>query len=216
VRHALGGTTCRVLEEGEDRGELRVLVPGLHNLRNALGASAAARHLGVDWDAIRRGLEGFSGVSRRFQRLGEFGGVALVDDYAHHPTEIDVTLAATRNVYPGRRVIAVFQPHLYSRTRDFMAAFGESLAAADRVFVSDVYPAREEPIEGITGERVAEAVERARDGDDPRVSWLPTLDDIGEAIVTEVRPGDVVVTMGAGSIETLAPVLAKALESRDG
>jgi len=193
------GVRARVFERGVDRGEVALGVPGLHNLRNALGAAAAARALGVEWPAIREGLARFRGVQRRFQRLGVARGVEVVDDYAHHPTEIREVLRAARTAVPeGGRLVALFQPHLYSRTRDFAAEFGAELAAADLAFVTDVYPARERPIQGVTGERVVEAG-RAVGGE---VRYHPDLATLGAAVVPLLRAGDLCITLGAGSIET--------------
>lgn len=203
-----GGTRFRIVEDGRDRGTATLSIPGLHNLRNALAAAGVARHLGADWDRIRTAWAEFRGVGRRFQRLGEIQGVALVDDYAHHPTEIAATLEAVRGAYPGRRVVAVFQPHLYSRTRDFALQFGEALARADEVWVTDVFPAREDPIPGVDGGVVARAATRAG----ARVTEHPELTGLAAALAAAVRPGDVVVTLGAGSIESVAPELKSILE----
>lgn len=202
------GTCFRIMEDGYDRGRACLPVPGLHNLRNALAAAAVTRFLGGDWDAIRTGWAAFTGVGRRFQRLGEFGGVLLVDDYAHHPTEIRATLEATRAAYPGRRVVAVFQPHLYTRTRDFALEFGQALAVADHVWVTDVFPAREEPIPGVDGGVVARAAGRAG----AEVTEHPALDGLAAAVAESVQPGDVVLTLGAGSIERVGPELRALLE----
>jgi len=202
------GIRCRILEDGSDRGTATLSLPGLHNLRNALAAAAVARHLGCSWDDIRAGWAAFQGVGRRFQRLGEAQGVAIVDDYAHHPTEIAATLEAIRSAFPGRRILAVFQPHLYSRTRDFALQFGESLAGADEVWVTDVFPAREEPIPGVDGGVVARAAVRAG----ARVTEHPALDGLARSLAAAVAPGDVVVTLGAGSIESVGPELKSILE----
>ena len=202
------GTCFRVMEDGHDRGTACLPLPGLHNLRNALAAAAVARHLGCGWEHIRSGWAAFRGVGRRFQRLGEFQGVLVVDDYAHHPTEIAATLDATRAAYPGRRVVAVFQPHLYSRTRDFAGEFGRALALADHVWVTDVFPAREEPIPGVDGGLIARCATRAG----ARVTEHPSLDGLARAVVEASRPGDVVVTLGAGSIERVAPELKALLQ----
>ena len=206
--HPGGGTLFRVMEAGVDRGEAHVSLPGRHNLLNALAAAAVARTLGGEWDAIRRGWASFPGVARRFQRLGEVAGVAVVDDYAHHPTEIAAILGAVRDAYPGRRLIAVFQPHLYTRTRDFALEFGEALAAADQVWVTDVFPAREAPIPGVDGGVVARAVQRQGG----RVREHPALDGLAEALAEATEAGDVVVTLGAGSIERVGPELKRVLE----
>jgi UDP-N-acetylmuramate--alanine ligase len=198
------GVRARIRERGADRGTLRLGVPGLHNLRNALGAAAAARTLGAEWDAIRGALEGFGGVRRRFETLGEARGIRVVDDYAHHPTELRAALETARKAFAGRRLVAVFQPHLYTRTRDFASGFGAALALADRVWVTDVYPAREAPIPGVDGELVAR---RAREAGAGEVRFHGELGTLAGALAEELEEGDVCLTMGAGSIETLGPAL---------
>jgi UDP-N-acetylmuramate--alanine ligase len=192
------GSRFRVEEHGEPLGELVLQVPGLHNVRNALGALAAARAAGADVDAARRALGAFEGVDRRFQELGRAGDIAVVDDYAHHPTEIVAALAAARGAYPGRRIVAVFQPHLYTRTRDFAPEFGRALASADVVWVADVYPAREAPIPGVSGELVARA---ARAAGGAEVHYHADLASLAEAVAEGLRPGDVCITLGAGNID---------------
>ncbi len=211
VRSSHAGTSCRVMEDGADAGPLALGVPGLHNLRNALGAAAAARYLGAEWSAIGDGLAAYRGVARRFQGLGEAGGVVVVDDYAHHPTEIRATLSALRTIHAERRLVAVFQPHLYSRTRDFHREFGAALAEADVVWVTDVFPAREQPIPGITGELIVTA---ARDAGAEQVQYQREFAGLTGAVAGSLRPGDVVVTLGAGSIEEVGPaVLTRLRES---
>ena len=189
-----------VVERGTPQGEVSLGPPGIHNVRNALGAAAAARFLGVDWDQIREGLKRFRGVGRRFQVLGAENGITVVDDYAHHPTEIRATLLAARTRFPGRRIVAVFQPHLYSRTRDFSTEFGKALAEADEVWVSEVYPAREAPIPGVSGVLVAQAT---LDAGAEHVFFHPNLSEFAPALLGSLRPGDVCITLGAGSIEFL-------------
>jgi UDP-N-acetylmuramate--alanine ligase len=201
-------TRCTVVEEGRRVGALVLPKGGRHSLLNALGASGAARALDVRWSTILDALADFTGVARRFERLGEGSGVSVVDDYAHHPTEIRVTLETARAVFEGARVVAAFQPHLYSRTRDFTAAFGEALAIADVVWVTDVFPAREAPIPGVTGASVAEAAERAGAGEVHYHADLATLPD---ALAHALRPGDVLITLGAGSIETVGQDLLERL-----
>ncbi len=203
------GTTCRIFEEGQDRGQLTLPLGGVHNLRNALAGAAAARHLGADWDAIKRGTASFSGVGRRFERLGEAGGVLIVDDYAHHPTEIASTLSAATATFSDRRLVVAFQPHLFSRTRDFSREFGASLIAADVIVVTDVFPAREAPIEGVTGEIVVDAA-RSAGADDVR--YVPDVTDLAEALSNILRPGDVLFTLGAGSIESVGAAVLSRLE----
>jgi UDP-N-acetylmuramate--alanine ligase len=193
-------TRCTVVEEGRRVGALVLRKGGRHSLLNALAASGVARALGVSWSVILEALVDFSGVARRFERLGEAAGVSVIDDYAHHPTEIRVTLETARSVFAGARIVAAFQPHLYTRTRDFMAAFGDALALADVVWVTDVFPAREAPIPGVTGERVVEAARRAGAMD---VRYHPDLTTLPGALADALRPGDVLITLGAGSIETV-------------
>jgi UDP-N-acetylmuramate--alanine ligase len=203
------GTTCEVYEDGEYAGTLRLAVTGIHNLRNALGAAAAARALGVGWEDIRGGLAAFRGVGRRFERLGSRCGVEVVDDYAHHPTEIRATLSAARAAFPGARLVAAFQPHLFTRTRDFRAELGASLAHADAVWVTDVFPAREEPIPGVTGALVADA---ARAAGAEEVRYVPSLEDLPAALADHLRQGDVLVTLGAGSVERVGGEVLRRLE----
>ncbi|GMR13048.1 MAG: UDP-N-acetylmuramate--L-alanine ligase [Gemmatimonadota bacterium] len=202
IRSGSDGTRFRVVEDGREAGELLLMAPGLHNLRNALGAAAAARYFGVEWRQIRDCLASYAGVGRRFERLGAEDGVDIVDDYAHHPTEIESALAATRELFPDRRLVAVFQPHLYSRTRDFAAEFGRALGAADVAFVTDIFPAREEPIPGVTGELVATAVDTSSGTE---VHYHPILGPLPEVLSSFLKRGDVLLTLGAGSIEEVGP-----------
>ncbi len=211
LRSEDGCTRFEVLEGGSPQGELAVWVPGEHNVRNALGAASAARFLGVGWKEIRLGLDAFHGVGRRFQLLGEADGVTVVDDYAHHPTEIRATLQAARSRFPGRRLVVAFQPHLYTRTRDFSEEFGRALALADEVWVTEVYPAREEPIPGVTGVLVAQAALQAGA---PHVFFESGLRQLPMAMVASLLPGDVCMTMGAGSIEFVGGDLLTALRKR--
>ena len=213
VRPQGEGTRFEVLEDGESRGEIELCVPGHHNVRNGLGAALASRMLGVDWEFIKDALHAFQGVGRRFQLLGEVGGVTVVDDYAHHPTEIRSTLDAARSRFQGRRLVAVFQPHLYSRTRDFSTQFGEALAGADEVWVTDIYPAREEPIPGVSGLLVVQA---ALEAGATRVFFHPELSELPEVLVPDLQPGDVCFTLGAGSIEFLGEDLLGALRGDQG
>jgi len=200
-------TRFRAVRDGDDLGEYRITVPGSHNVRNALATLAVALHVGAAPTAVRRGLEQFGGVDRRFQHLGEARGVVVVNDYAHHPTEVEVTIAAARQRFPGRRVVAVFQPHLYSRTRELWRAFGATLAAADAAWITDVFPARETPIEGVTGKLVADAASAA--GGD--VIYRPDVRGIAGALAGWLERGDVCVLMGAGDIDEQARALVTRL-----
>jgi UDP-N-acetylmuramate--alanine ligase len=210
VRQSAGETAARVTFPGGETLNVRLQVPGLHNLRNAVGALAAALHFEpCRAEAGLEALAAFTGVGRRFERLGEFGGVEIVDDYAHHPSELVATLAAARQAFPGRRLVAVFQPHLFSRTAAHGAAMGEALAAADLVIVTEIYPAREQPIPGVSGRQVADAAERAGaatvfEADRPAV---------GRRVLGLIRPGDVVLTLGAGDITRVGPELVQWLRA---
>ncbi len=202
-----GGSRFSVRFDGETLGDLVLRVPGEHNVRNALAAIASGLALGVSLDAMRSGLEAFGGVERRFQRLGEARGVTVVDDYAHHPTEIEATLQAARAAYPGRRLVAAFQPHLFTRTRDFAAAFGRALAGADAIFLTEIYPAREQPIAGVT----ADLIDVAARGEGGTMSWRGERSALADALAVAVRPGDVVLTIGAGDITRTGPELLRRL-----
>ena len=195
-----GGARFTVRERGKVLGTARLKAPGVHNVRNALAAVAVARRFGVEWATIARGVAEYAGIDRRFERVGEAGGVLFVDDYAHHPTELEATLRAARAAHPDRRLVAVFQPHLYSRTRDFAPEFGSALALADVAFLTDVYAAREKPIAGVTGEMIAAPAREA--GVDLR--YVPERDEIVEAVASELRPGDFCLTMGAGNLDEAA------------
>jgi UDP-N-acetylmuramate--alanine ligase len=202
-------TEATVLWRGGRVLPVRLRVPGVHNLRNAVAALSAVDAIGGDVVRAAEALAEFGGVGRRFERLGEHGGVAVVDDYAHHPSELVATLAAARQAYPGRRLVAVFQPHLYSRTAAHGQAMGEALAAADLVVVTEVYAAREQPVPGVSGRQVADAARRA--GADAR--FEPTRADVGRHVFEALTPGDVVLTLGAGDITRVGPELVRWLSA---
>ncbi len=187
--------------DGTDLVEVRLAVPGSHNVANAALAAVAAHEAGADLDAAARALERFAGVTRRFEFRGEIGGVRFVDDYAHLPTEVAVTVATARAGHDGR-VVAVFQPHRYSRTAQLADAFGRALSAADVVVVTDVYPAGEPPVPGVTGRLVADAV--VRHAPAMAVHYIDSADRWAEVVDGVLRPGDLCLTMGAGDITTLA------------
>lgn len=213
VEIATKGTSgsCRVLIDGTEAGRLTVSAPGTHNVINALGAVAACREAGAPMATCIEALAKFSGVDRRFEVLGEGSGVTVVDDYAHHPTEIAATVAAARTAFPGRRIVAVFQPHLYSRTRDFAEGFAEALRAADMTVLTEVYPAREAPIPGVDSGLIADhlreltVAESAR-GEDAVIEM--SKHEVSAKLPPILRAGDVVLAMGAGDIGYIARELA--------
>ncbi len=189
-------TQFTVMNRGEQVGPVRINVPGLHNVKNALAAFAVGDELQIPVRTICEGLQSFTGVHRRFEIKGMEHGVTVVDDYAHHPTEIKATLQGARQGWGGR-IIAVFQPHLYSRTWNFYREFGVSFGDADLLVVSDIYPARELPREGVTGHLVADAAEQAGH---PSVLYVPDTADIPAILSSRLQAGDLVITFGAGDI----------------
>jgi UDP-N-acetylmuramate--alanine ligase len=193
-------------------GPLRLRVPGRHNMQNALAAVAVALELGIPFDQIASALEQFKGAERRFQLRGEAHGVMVVDDYGHHPTEIAAVVAAARAGL-DRRVVLVFQPHRYSRTEQLMNEFGTALAAADEVVLTDIYPAGEPPIAGVTIEAVAAAVAEKAPG---RVRVVKPLADVPGAVAGLARSGDLVITLGAGSIGAIGDRILEAVRARHG
>ena len=195
------GTTERL-------GALALHVPGRHNLLNALATVAAAEGVGVGFDKVAAALQEFHGAERRFERHGEPGGVLVVDDYGHHPTEIAAVLAAARATL-GRRLVVAFQPHRYSRTERLMDAFGPAMKDADEIVLTDIYAASEEPIAGVTIDVLADAVRR---GSGRPVQVVAKLEDVVPALLRVARPGDAVITLGAGSIGTLPARLVEALK----
>lgn len=206
-----GPTASATLVHGPTQGRLELQVPGRYNLSNAAAAYCVGSLLGISHQDLLTGIASFTGTLRRFQLVGRVAGVSVFDDYAHHPTELRATLGAARRAVTGQgRVIACFQPHLFSRTRDFAGEFGSALTLADRVIVSDIYPAREDPIPGVTGEMVHDAV-LAADGNS---RYVPDKQDLPEALAEEVRPGDLVITLGAGDVTLVGPVLVGLLEGK--
>jgi UDP-N-acetylmuramate--alanine ligase len=208
-----GGSTYLPVYDGRALPRVRLAVPGRHNVLNSLAALASGLVLGADAEAMARGLAGFRGVERRFQRVGEACGILVIDDYAHHPTEIRATISAARAALPGRRLLVAFQPHLYSRTRDFAGEFGAALAEADEIFLTEIYPAREQPIAGVSSSLIAEALASAARGagaeapSGARLAWRGERGELAAALAAAVRSGDVVMTLGAGDITRTGPEL---------
>jgi UDP-N-acetylmuramate--alanine ligase len=206
------GTSWTAVLDGAVLGRVRIRVPGEHMARNSAAALLAGLELGLPAAGLLEGLERFGGVHRRFELKGVAAGVRVFDDYAHHPTEVAAQLAAARAVAGGGRLVVAFQPHLYSRTREFAAAFGEALGLADEVVVMEVFGAREDPVPGVTGALVADAVPLPPE----RVVFEPSWSAAAPALAARARSGDVVVTMGAGDVSMVGPEVLEVLRGRDG
>jgi UDP-N-acetylmuramate--alanine ligase len=191
------------------RVELRLVVPGLHNLRNATGAIGVVLALGGALEPALEALARYRGLGRRFERLGEARGIGFVDDYAHHPSELVATLAAARQAFPGRRIVAVFQPHLFSRTAEHGGAMGRALAAADLAIVTEIYAARQQPLPGVSGRAVATATEQAGG----RVIFEADKARLRDRILEVARPGDIVITLGAGDVTRVGRELVQWLRA---
>ena len=203
-------STFKVLNEGKELGEITLEAPGEHNVKNALAAIATGLELDIDFKYIKSGLERFEGVFRRFQLKADIDDVIVIDDYAHHPTEVQATLKAARNGWKDRRIVAVFQPHLYSRTQDLYQDFGSSFFDAEVCVITDVYPSREEPIEGVTGKLIADS---AKEFGHRQVKYVEDKKDVSARLKEIVQPGDVVITMGAGDIYKYGEEFVETLKS---
>ena len=200
-------TSYTAVLDGVELGRVRIRVPGEHMARNSAAALLAGLELGLPADGLIDGLGRFGGVHRRFELKGVVGGVRVYDDYAHHPTEVRAQLAAARAVAGDGRLVVVFQPHLYSRTREFADGFGDALGLADEVVVMDVYGAREDPVPGVTGAMVADAVPLPPE----HVLFEPSWSAAAPALAARARPGDLVMTMGAGDVSMVGPEVLEAL-----
>jgi UDP-N-acetylmuramate--alanine ligase len=187
-------------------------VPGEHNRRNAAGAIAALELAGVDRSDAESALAGFRGVGRRLEYRGEVGGVLVVDDYGHHPAEISTTIAAVRDLHAGSRILVLFQPHLFSRTRHLSGELAEALTAADGAWLTEIYAAREDPVAGVTGKVVADELARRRPG--MPIGWAPALEDAVQGLACWAREGDVLLTVGAGDVDRAPSMLLARLRSR--
>jgi UDP-N-acetylmuramate--alanine ligase len=201
------GATYRLVYDDEHLAEIELRIPGRHNVLNSLAALSAGLAIGAAPELMAKGLASFTGVERRFQLLGESNGITVVDDYAHNPGKVAAVLATARIAYPNRRVVAAFQPHLFTRTRDFAREFGVALAAADAVFLADIYPAREQPIPGVTSSLVGDALVAAGG----TLAWQGERGRLADALAAAVRPGDVVLMVGAGDITKTGPELLERL-----
>jgi UDP-N-acetylmuramate--alanine ligase len=213
IRRAGNATHFNVLRKGHDPLPVTVNLPGMHNVLNSLAAIAVATDLAIADSAIQQALARFQGIDRRLQVVGELpaANITVVDDYGHHPTEIAATLDALRQAYAGRRIVLVFQPHRYSRTRDLMDDFARVLSEADTLLVTEVYAAGEAPIEGADARAICRAV-RGRGKVEP--VFVPQVELIADSLAGLLRPGDVIAMMGAGSISGVAHELAAQLAQR--
>jgi UDP-N-acetylmuramate--alanine ligase len=207
---AARGWSFGVVADGVRVGRIDLQVPGRHNALNATAAVATALRLGLPFEQVAEGLSSFTGTARRFELRGDVGGVRVYDDYAHHPTEVEATLHAAREVAGGGRVIVVFQSHRYSRTAAFAREFGEALGLADEVVVLEVYSAGEQAIPGASGSVIAAAVPLAA----RCVAFEPSFARVPQVVAERVRPGDIVLTMGAGDVGLLAPEIVDVLRAR--
>jgi UDP-N-acetylmuramate--alanine ligase len=207
--HPLSNFSVRYRDQ--DLGQFTLHVPGVHNVLNATAAIAVGLGLDVSVDAIRAALDQFRGVDRRFQLRGTVAGISVIDDYGHHPTEIKATLAAARQC-GFRKIHVIFQPHRYTRTRDLMEEFTTAFADADSLFLLDIYAASEKPIEGITGEALAQ---RIREKSGKHVEYVSSVADAIGAATKAAQAGDMILTLGAGSISQLGPLVLQKLRERE-
>jgi UDP-N-acetylmuramate--alanine ligase len=209
ISHSENFSEYTVVYMGEELGRIKINIPGLHNIKNSLVAVTVAKEMGVPFNVIQKALASFSGVYRRFEKKYD-ENIMVIDDYGHHPTEINVTLDGIRRGWK-RRLVAVFQPHLYSRTRDFYAEFGRSFLNSDIFICTDVYPAREKPMEGITGELIANT---AKQFGHKNVYYVPDKTKIPELLTKLCKDGDIVITLGAGDIWKFGNQFVEILKSK--
>ncbi len=200
-------TTAEVLLRGRPLGRLTLAVPGVHNVQNALAAVAVGMRLGLTFDQCAAALATFTGAQRRFQLVAQLDGIKIVDDYAHHPTEIRALFRASEGIR-CHRTIAVFQPHRYTRTQFLQEEFGRAFQGADVIIVTDIYSAGEQPIEGVTADLIVKALQR----NGKEVIFLRRLDEVVDYLRNQIRSGDLVLTIGAGNVWTVGKNLARALE----
>jgi UDP-N-acetylmuramate--alanine ligase len=208
IVHKENTSTFGVVRQDRELGKVTLQIPGKHNVQNALAALAVGLELGVPFAKARAGIEKFTGVYRRWELKGEVKGISVYDDYAHHPTECRATLSGVKSGW-RRRVICVFQPHLYSRTRDFYEDFGKAFLLSDVLVVTDIYPAREEPIQGVTGELITNAAKQYGHKD---VHYVAEKNMIVDTLIKIVKKNDIVITMGAGDIWKFGEEFLKRLQ----
>jgi UDP-N-acetylmuramate--alanine ligase len=204
TRVNLEPTSCSalIMQNGRKVGELNLLVPGLHNLLNALAAFATAISLGVPVDRLLTGLKSFTGTRRRFELKGEVNSIKVIDDYGHHPTELLVTLKAARNLVGAGKLYAIFQPHRYSRTAVFAEQFAQVLEAADFVYLLEIYAASEKPMEGVSSLLISKKMNQSK------VKFEPSMLQVVSDVASAAKPGDLIIILGAGDVSSLsAPIL---------
>ncbi|NCZ56859.1 MAG: UDP-N-acetylmuramate--L-alanine ligase [Actinobacteria bacterium] len=200
------GSRARALWKGKSIGHLELNVPGRHNIDNAAAALAVGLHLGLPTAALLAGLASFAGTGRRFELKGTVHGIRVIDDYGHHPTEIKVTLEAARRYAGDGRLLVIFQPHRYSRTQAFMSAFATALSLADYVSLLEIYAASEKPIPGVSSEVIAESMANGK--------YIPNFVDATDEMIEMAKPGDVIITLGAGDVSSLGPIIIEGLTKR--
>lgn len=201
-----GGSLARAVWKGRSVGTIDLQVPGHHNLLNAAAALAMGLSIGQPAAALLEGLASFAGAGRRFELKASIGGVRVIDDYGHHPTEIAVTLTAARRYAGDGRVLVIFQPHRYSRTQAFLDQFAQTLDLADLAIILEIYPASEKPIPGVSASLIAEKMGRGK--------FMPNFLEVTEEIIAMAKPGDVILTLGAGDVNSLAPIIVQGLQRR--
>lgn len=206
ILHGGSGSNFEVWHCGDKLGEIKLPQPGRHNVLNALAAIGAAMFTDITFDQCVKGLASFRGVGRRFEYKGEKNGVTVVDDYGHHPVEIMATIAAARDVFPGRRLVAAFQPHRFSRTQALFGEFCKLFDKVDELLLTEIYAASEKPIPGISGQNLAIGIKQVSD---TPVHFYPNLDEMASALDDILKPGDVLLTLGAGTINRLGPLWLK-------
>ena len=200
------GSRARAIWKGKSVGHIELQVPGQHNLLNAAGVLATALKLGFPIAELLTGLATFRGTGRRFELKGTVHGVRVIDDYGHHPTEIHVTLEAARRYADEGRLIVIFQPHRYSRTKAFAAKFATELDLADRAIVLEVYAASEKPIDGVSSRMITSMMSKGE--------YIPNFVEVTDSVIADAQPGDVIVTLGAGDVSSLAPIIVEGLSRR--
>jgi UDP-N-acetylmuramate--alanine ligase len=196
------GSEFTLVVKGEKVDRFVMSIPGIHNVENSLSAIAVARQLDINYETIMTGLKEFSGVHRRLERIGEKSEIVIFDDYAHHPTEIQVTLRALRNAFPKQRLISIFQPHRYTRTKFLANDFGVCFGDCDLLIITEIYPASEPPIPGVSSKLIVEAI-RAHNSSSPQVLYVEDKNIICDQLLPQLRQGDVVITLGAGNISEI-------------